>query len=167
MRAAAQPGAAEDPEVAARMIRTPQVGLHFAGGDLKAMNLFPEIGRIRCPTLMLGGELDPITPVSDLEDLAAAIPGSRLEVFPGAGHKHLADRPSEALAIIREFVAPRRYAQSDRVRRGGATQENGRGEGRNGAYRNADIGMPPRRGLHPLPLVTFQQPADEHAPHRR
>ena len=41
-----------DPEVAARMIRTPQVGLHFGDGELKGMNLFPEIGRIRCPTLI-------------------------------------------------------------------------------------------------------------------
>lgn len=95
-----------DPEVAARMIRTPQVGLHFGDGELKKMNLFPEIAQIRSPTLILGGELDPITPVADLEDLAAAIPGSHLEVLPGAGHGVFRDRPSEALAIIREFIAP-------------------------------------------------------------
>ena len=70
------------------------------------MNLFPEIAQIRSPTLILGGELDPITPVADLEDLAAAIPGSHLEVLPGAGHGVFRDRPSEALAIIREFIAP-------------------------------------------------------------
>ena len=93
-----------DPEIGARIIRTPEVGLHFGGGELKTMNLFPEIGRIRCPTLILGGELDPITPVADLEDLAAAMPGSRLETFPEAGHRFLLDRPGEALACIREFI---------------------------------------------------------------
>jgi proline iminopeptidase len=97
-----------DPEIGARIIRTAEVGLHFGGGELKAMNLFSEIGRIRCPTLILGGELDPLTPGADLEDLVAAIPGSRLETFPKAGHRFLLDRPGEALTVIREFVGPGR-----------------------------------------------------------
>ena len=95
-----------DPEVAARMIRTPQVGLHFGDGELKAMNLFPEIGRIRCPTLILGGELDPITPVADLEDLAAGdlwLTSRRLS----RGRSRRLSRPAQrALSTIREFVAP-------------------------------------------------------------
>ena len=36
--------------------------------------------------------------------MAAGIPGSRLEVFPGAGHGVFRDKPAEALAVIRDFV---------------------------------------------------------------
>ena len=45
-----------------------------------------------------------ITTLADHEDLAAAIPGSRLEVFPDAGHGVFRDKPEEALRVIREFV---------------------------------------------------------------
>ena len=31
-------------------------------------------------------------------------PGSRLEVFPDAGHGVFRDQPTEALAVIRDFV---------------------------------------------------------------
>jgi pimeloyl-ACP methyl ester carboxylesterase len=36
--------------------------------------------------------------------MAAAIPGSRLELFPDAGHGVFRDKPQEALAVIREFI---------------------------------------------------------------
>lgn len=60
--------------------------------------------RICCPTLILAGELDPITTVPDHEEMAAAIRGSRLEVFQNAGHGVFRDRPDEALRAIRDFV---------------------------------------------------------------
>ena len=65
---------------------------------------FPELPNIRCPTLVLGGELDPITPVADSEDIAAAIPQAEVRIFEGAGHGVFRDQPEEAIAVIREFV---------------------------------------------------------------
>ncbi len=53
---------------------------------------------------MLAGELDPITPVADSQDIAAAIPQAELRVFEGAGHGVFRDKPEEAIAAIREFV---------------------------------------------------------------
>jgi pimeloyl-ACP methyl ester carboxylesterase len=53
--------------------------------------------------LILGGELDPITTTADLEDLAASIEGSRLELLPDTGHG-LRNKPDEARAVVREFI---------------------------------------------------------------
>jgi pimeloyl-ACP methyl ester carboxylesterase len=52
----------------------------------------------------MAGELDPITTVADAQDLAAAIPGSRLELVADAGHGVLRDKPAEATQMIRRFI---------------------------------------------------------------
>jgi pimeloyl-ACP methyl ester carboxylesterase len=92
------------PEVLARTRLKPEVGNHFFRTEGFTLDLFPELGNIRCPTLVLGGELDPITPVADSEDIAAAIPHAELRIVEGAGHGVFRDKPDEALALIREFV---------------------------------------------------------------
>jgi pimeloyl-ACP methyl ester carboxylesterase len=46
----------------------------------------PQLAGIRVPVLVIGGELDEITPPAVLRELAAAIPGARLQLLPGAGH---------------------------------------------------------------------------------
>jgi proline iminopeptidase len=93
-----------DPDVLARVKLKLEVGNHFFRNEFFDTDLFPELGNIRCPTLVLGGELDPITPVADAEDIAAAIPGAELRIFEGAGHGVFRDKPQEALEVIREFV---------------------------------------------------------------
>jgi len=92
------------PETLARVRLKPEVGNHFFRTEGFTIDLLPELSNIRCPTLVLGGELDPITPVADSEDIAAAIPGAELRIVEGAGHGVFRDKPEEALAIIREFV---------------------------------------------------------------
>ncbi len=94
----------QDPDVLARTLLRREVGLHFFRGEGFTLDLFPELGKITAPTLVLGGELDPITPVADAEDIAAAIPHSTLRIFPGAGHGVFRDRPDEAIGVIRDFV---------------------------------------------------------------
>jgi pimeloyl-ACP methyl ester carboxylesterase len=93
-----------DPDAIARVAMRPEVGFHFFRGEGFSYDWFDELGRIRCPTLILAGALDPITTLPDHEDLAAAIPGSRLEVFPDVGHGVFRDKPTEALEVIRDFV---------------------------------------------------------------
>jgi pimeloyl-ACP methyl ester carboxylesterase len=48
------------------------VNFHFFGGELKTFDWFDELNRIRCPTLILAGEVDPIATVLDHEELAAS-----------------------------------------------------------------------------------------------
>jgi pimeloyl-ACP methyl ester carboxylesterase len=93
-----------EPDVLARVRMKTEVGNHFFRNEGFDVDLFPELGNIRCPTLVLGGELDPITPIADAEDIAAAIPQAELRIFEGAGHGVFRDKPEEALEVIREFI---------------------------------------------------------------
>jgi pimeloyl-ACP methyl ester carboxylesterase len=93
-----------DPEVIARVRLKLEVGNHFFRNEGFTVDLFPELSNIRCPTLVLGGVLDPITPVADSEDIAAAIPQAEVRIVEGAGHGVFRDKPEEALALIREFL---------------------------------------------------------------
>ena len=93
-----------DPDILARVRLKPEVGFHFFRGEGLTFDWLADLGRIRCPTLILAGDADPITPVADHEDLAAGIRGSRLEVFADAGHGVFRDKPAEALELVREFV---------------------------------------------------------------
>jgi pimeloyl-ACP methyl ester carboxylesterase len=94
-----------DPDVMSRAIVHREVAMRFFDGEGFTLDLFPELALITAPTLVLGGELDPITPVADAEDIAAAIPHSRLQIFEGAGHGVFRDKPEEAMALIRDFVS--------------------------------------------------------------
>jgi pimeloyl-ACP methyl ester carboxylesterase len=47
------------------------------------------LAAIRCPTWIGVGSQDPVTPVSYAERMHAAIPSSRLEIFPGRPHRIL------------------------------------------------------------------------------
>lgn len=93
-----------DQDVIARTRLKMDVGNHFFRNEGFVVDLFPELPNIRCPTLVLGGELDPITPVADSQDIAAAIPQAEVRIFEGAGHGVFRDQPEEAVAVIREFV---------------------------------------------------------------
>jgi 3-oxoadipate enol-lactonase len=60
---------------------------------------------IRVPTLVLVGDLDPVTPPSLSEQLAQLIRGARLEVIPGASHLANLDRPAEFNRAIDDFLS--------------------------------------------------------------
>jgi proline iminopeptidase len=62
---------------------------------------------VACPTLVLGGEDDPICPIDDQGDIAAALPAPLVtfERFPGCGHGVYRDDPERTLSVLREFLA--------------------------------------------------------------
>jgi proline iminopeptidase len=97
-----------DPDVAGRAVRRAEVTYWFTrpGGEGHTFDLLPDLSRVRCPTLLLGGEDDPMTPIECQADIAAALPTHlvRFERFPGCGHAVLPDAPARALAMIRDFV---------------------------------------------------------------
>ena len=60
---------------------------------------------IRVPTLVLVGDADAITPPSLSEDLAALIPGSRLQVIRDASHLANLDKPAEFNRAVDDFLS--------------------------------------------------------------
>jgi pimeloyl-ACP methyl ester carboxylesterase len=71
------------------------------------------------PTLIVWGENDPMIPVEHGRAAHEAMPGSRLEVFPDAGHFPFNDDPVRFAALLRAFVAGTAPAVHDeeRIRR--------------------------------------------------
>ncbi len=101
-----------DPHIGSRTVGRPAVGLHFfanPGGESHSFNMFPDLHRIQCPTLVLGGEDDPMHPIESQADIAAALPSHlvRFERFPGCGHAVVPDAPERAMAVMRDFIAGR------------------------------------------------------------
>lgn len=71
---------------------------------LNAAPLDPELSRIQAPTLIVASTLDQHCPPRAAEIIAAGIEGSRLEIFPGAGHAIPVERPGELAAAINSFL---------------------------------------------------------------
>ncbi len=60
--------------------------------------------QISTPTLLIAAELDDITPISAVRELASRIPDSELEVIPQVGHLIHYEQPKLAAAAIRSFL---------------------------------------------------------------
>ncbi len=76
-----------------------------AGLDwLRDVDLRPELGRIKAPTLLIHGANDPLMPLGAAEALAAAIPGARLAPFTDCAHAPFVSRPEDFLAAARGFL---------------------------------------------------------------
>jgi pimeloyl-ACP methyl ester carboxylesterase len=62
-----------------------------------------QLGTISVPTLVVSGDADRLIDVACSYAMAAAIPGARLELLPGAGHDIPAECPLELAELLREF----------------------------------------------------------------
>jgi pimeloyl-ACP methyl ester carboxylesterase len=63
------------------------------------------------PTMLLWGENDRIIPVSHAIAAHEEMPGSRLEVIPGAGHFVVLEKPARVAELILDFLATTKPAQ--------------------------------------------------------
>jgi pimeloyl-ACP methyl ester carboxylesterase len=90
-----------------RAIQRTEVMFHFIEGEQAGMDLRPGLAAVRCPTLVLAGGLDPITPVNCAKAILAALPdgAGELVVFDDAGHGIHRDQPERAEAVLRRFLA--------------------------------------------------------------
>jgi pimeloyl-ACP methyl ester carboxylesterase len=100
-----RPSLLTDPDAIARTVVKFEVGGAFISGEMRTFDLLADLGRIRCPTLVLAGELDPICPIEGAEDIARAVPPEWLTYrrYPKCGHGAYRDVP-EAFDEIRRFV---------------------------------------------------------------
>jgi proline iminopeptidase len=90
-----------------RVVRNPAMRLVFFEAELQRLDLLRQLDRINCPTLIIAGEDDPITPVADMEEVAAAMRPEqrRLVRFANAGHGVFRDQPKAFFQELRDFIA--------------------------------------------------------------
>ena len=65
----------------------------------------PLLGSITCPTLVLVGEDDTLTPPALSKEIAAGISGARLVVVPDCGHLSTIERPQAVNAALAAWLA--------------------------------------------------------------
>ncbi|RZS31370.1 pimeloyl-ACP methyl ester carboxylesterase [Herbihabitans rhizosphaerae] len=68
------------------------------------------------PTLLIWGEHDRIVPAEQAAVARAAMPGSRLEIFPSSGHFPQHDDPERFVAVLDEFMETTSPAEYDAAR---------------------------------------------------
>jgi pimeloyl-ACP methyl ester carboxylesterase len=81
-----------DPEGRERLTQPPEVLLRL-------------MGHVRCPTLLVRGAASELTPIVDLEQMAAILPDARIASLPEAGHWTPLDNPNGFIALVRDFLA--------------------------------------------------------------
>lgn len=65
----------------------------------------PHLPAIACPTLVLCGRLDQLTPVPLHEEMAAAIPGAQLLVLEECAHLSTLEQPPRVAAALQAWLA--------------------------------------------------------------
>lgn len=60
--------------------------------------------QIKAPTLLIWGEADTATPLSDAKTMERLIPDAGLVSFAGAGHYSFLDRPGQFAAVLTSFL---------------------------------------------------------------
>jgi pimeloyl-ACP methyl ester carboxylesterase len=65
---------------------------------------FDDLPTLEVPALVLAGEADLVVPPENSRILAAAIPGARLALVPGAGHQIFTDQEHAAAALVIDFL---------------------------------------------------------------
>jgi len=60
----------------------------------------PRLGEIKCPTLVLVGEGDQLTPPDLAREIHEAIPNSQLSIIPGSGHLSTLETPALVTAEL-------------------------------------------------------------------
>lgn len=86
----------QDPRGLAGVLR------HLGTGGM--LDLWPRLGELKLPVLLIAGESDPRY-VEVMTAMAAKIPGARLELVPGCGHAVHREAPNELIDLLRMFLA--------------------------------------------------------------
>ena len=68
----------------------------------------PLLSQISCPTLLICGHDDVISPAKEMRDIAAAIPGGTFVDIPNCGHMSTLEDAAAVNHAIREFAGPLR-----------------------------------------------------------
>ncbi|MCF2528305.1 3-oxoadipate enol-lactonase [Yinghuangia soli] len=100
--------AEREPEVAAatlEMLRTGSAEGYAACCDaIATYDVRASLAAVTAPTLVVGADRDPSTPLALSEEVAAGIPGARLAVVEDAAHLVVVEKADEVGGLLAEFL---------------------------------------------------------------
>jgi pimeloyl-ACP methyl ester carboxylesterase len=100
----------QDDEALRRLVRTmaeetgPEAFLRQQHAIMSRPDARPALAAIACPTLVLVGDGDELTPPAWSEEIAGAIHGSRLVVVADCGHLSTLERPQPVIAALTAWL---------------------------------------------------------------
>ena len=87
------------------MANSPRGIAAAALGMAERPDMTASLGEIRCPTLVIVGQEDAISPPAEMRGIAAAIPHARFVEIPAAAHMAPLENAAAVTAAIAEFLA--------------------------------------------------------------
>jgi pimeloyl-ACP methyl ester carboxylesterase len=76
--------------------------------DLAACNAYQagleRAAKIACPTIIISGKADVMTPPRAAKGLSDAIPGVKTKLIDGSGHSLMSEKPDQVLDVLIEFL---------------------------------------------------------------
>lgn len=105
------PGFFEQPEVVDRALNLMQEGQQpweaycWQSQALHDHDATDGLAGIGCPTLVMVGREDILTPIRYAEEIAQGIPGAELKIFDNAGHLFMFERADDFNSAVLEFLA--------------------------------------------------------------
>ena len=89
------------------MARTlgPEVFLRQQSAIMSRIDSRPFLARMACPTLVLCGREDGVTPVALHEEMAGAIPGATFRIIEDCGHLSAIERPEAVTTALEDWLA--------------------------------------------------------------
>jgi pimeloyl-ACP methyl ester carboxylesterase len=92
-------------DMQARSIVNLEVLDHFVANIHPTFDMSADLARISCPTLVLGGEDDPVCPVVGAKEIAERIGENARLVSYAGGHGMLSEQNYQFFALLADFVA--------------------------------------------------------------
>lgn len=92
-------------EAIAVMADVPEAGYLAAWEAMCAADIFPDLGHVRGPALVVCGSADPVSPPATGERIAAALPDATFAVIDGLGHYGSLEVPDQVNRMLRDFLA--------------------------------------------------------------
>ena len=88
-------------------------GFRSSIGEQQRLDTLAALGDV--PAAALVGDRDRLTPPACAESIAAALPGTELTVYPGAGHMLMLERPDQVSAVLTAIAEQAVAAGRDRA----------------------------------------------------
>ncbi|WP_337969641.1 alpha/beta fold hydrolase [Virgibacillus salexigens] len=74
------------------------------GGFLKNFDVRDDLHTITCPTLIIAGRYDWVTPVSESQEIHQRIPGSTFHILENSSHSVFNDENEKTISLIQAFI---------------------------------------------------------------
>jgi pimeloyl-ACP methyl ester carboxylesterase len=86
------------------MLQVPAQVVHADYLACDNFDVLPRLGEIHCPTLVICGSNDQLTPTKYSQYLADQIPEASLVIVDDAGHMVMLEQPEAVVESIQDFV---------------------------------------------------------------